>query len=41
MTGKFIVAKVCTQGKNKQKIVTIPKDVEWIEGDYLRIEKVE
>lgn len=36
----MIIRKVFILGFTKQKLVTIPKDSEIIEGDYVRIEKV-
>jgi len=36
-----IFAKVWEAKKNKQKLVTIPKNCDIKEGDYVSIEKVE
>jgi len=35
-----LIQKVYINKSNKQKLVTIPKDSEIAEGDYVKIEKV-
>jgi len=36
-----IIMKVWKTKKNKQKLITIPKDCDIEEGDYVSVEKVE
>ena len=36
----MIVRKVFKAKKNNQKLITIPKDCDIVEGDYVKIEKV-
>ena len=39
MEKKYIM-RVWKNKKNKQKLITIPKDSEIVDGDYVKIEKV-
>jgi len=41
MKGEKIIQKVWKNKKNNQKLVTIPKESEIKEGDYIEIKKVE
>jgi len=39
---KILILKVRKNKSNNQKLITIPKNVEYIkEGDYIKIEKIE
>lgn len=41
MVEKIIIQKVWKAKKNDQKMVTIPKDSDIEEGDYVKIKKIE
>ena len=40
MVRKKVIMKVWTNAYTKQKFVTIPKDSEFSDGDYVEIKKV-